>query len=60
MQARVAFEQKNYQKAEGHLLRADRPDLVAKFYKASPASFSLPLLLVQVLILRRQICGRMP
>jgi intraflagellar transport protein 172 len=32
-QARVAFDQKNYQKAEGHLLRADRPDLVAKFYK---------------------------
>ena len=35
MQAKVAFEQKNYQRAEGLLLRADRPDLVAKFYQAS-------------------------
>ena len=35
LQARAAFEQKNYQKAEAHLLRADRPDLVAKFYKVS-------------------------
>ena len=33
MQARSAFEQKHYQKAESHLLRAERPELAAKYYK---------------------------
>ncbi|KAL5460471.1 hypothetical protein EMCRGX_G033922 [Ephydatia muelleri] len=32
-QARAAFDGKNYQKAEAFLLRAERPDLAAKFYK---------------------------
>ena len=29
----MAFDQKDYQKAESYLLRADRPDVVASFYK---------------------------
>ncbi|XP_019854623.1 PREDICTED: intraflagellar transport protein 172 homolog isoform X2 [Amphimedon queenslandica] len=32
-QARVAFQKKDYQKAESYLLRADRPDLVVSQYK---------------------------
>ena len=32
-QARSAFDKKEYHKAEGYLLRADRPDLVVKYYK---------------------------
>ena len=31
-QARSAFERKDFQKAETYLLRAERPDLAAKFY----------------------------
>ena len=34
-QARSAFERKDFQKAETFLLRAERPDLAAKFYKVS-------------------------
>ena len=32
-QARVAFEKKDFQQAETFLLRAERPDLAAKYYK---------------------------
>ncbi|CAH1772611.1 unnamed protein product [Owenia fusiformis] len=32
-QARVAFEAKEYQKAESYLLRAQRPDAAVKYYK---------------------------
>jgi len=32
-QARVAFEKKDFQQAEMFLLRAERPDLAAKYYK---------------------------
>ncbi|XP_076806393.1 intraflagellar transport protein 172 homolog [Clavelina lepadiformis] len=32
-QARVAFEQKEFQQAEAYLLRAQRPDLTVKYYK---------------------------
>ena len=32
-QARLAFEEKNYQKAEGFLLRAQRPELAISLYK---------------------------
>ena len=71
LQARSAFEQKNYQKAESHLLRADRADLAAKFYKASvcPFLFSLPLSVpplpstsvdIYIYIYRRLTCGKMP
>ena len=35
LQARSAFERKDFQKAETYLLRAERPDLAAKFYKVS-------------------------
>ena len=35
LQARSAFERKDFQKAETFLLRAERPDLAAKFYKVS-------------------------
>ena len=34
-QARSAFERKDFQKAETFLLRAERPELAAKFYKVS-------------------------
>ena len=34
-QARFAFEQKDYQKAESFLLRAQRPELAVKYYKVS-------------------------
>ena len=34
-QARFAFEEKEYQKAEAFLLRAQRPELVVKYYKVS-------------------------
>ena len=32
-QARAAFEKKEFHKAEGYLLRAERPDLAVKYYK---------------------------
>ena len=32
-QARAAFERKDFHKAEGYLLRAERPDLAVKYYK---------------------------
>ena len=32
-QAKLAFEEKNYQKAESFLLRANRPELAVKLYK---------------------------
>jgi intraflagellar transport protein 172 len=32
-QARASFEKKDYHKAEGYLLRAERPDLAVKYYK---------------------------
>ena len=32
-QARFAFEEKEYQKAESFLLRAQRPELAVKYYK---------------------------
>lgn len=32
-QARAAFEKKDFHKAEGYLLRAERPDLAVKYYK---------------------------
>lgn len=34
-QARHAFEQKEFQKAESYLLRAQRPELAVKLYKVS-------------------------
>lgn len=34
-QARFAFEQREFQKAEAFLLRAQRPELAIKFYKVS-------------------------
>ena len=37
IQARSAFERKDFQKAETYLLRAERPELAAKFYKVSSA-----------------------
>ena len=35
LQARVAFEGKEFGKAETFLLRAERPELAVKFYKDS-------------------------
>lgn len=35
LQARVAFDKKEYQKAETFLLRAQRPELAARYYKVS-------------------------
>ena len=32
-QAKLAFDEKNYAKAEGFLLRAQRPELAVKLYK---------------------------
>ena len=32
-QARFAFEEKDYQKAESFLLRAQRPELAVKYYR---------------------------
>lgn len=32
-QAKLAFDEKNYQKAESFLLRAQRPELAIKLYK---------------------------
>uniref|UniRef100_A0A8C8SJG0 Intraflagellar transport protein 172 homolog n=1 Tax=Pelusios castaneus TaxID=367368 RepID=A0A8C8SJG0_9SAUR len=43
-QARFAFEQKEFQKAEAFLLRAQRPELAVKYYKA-PLSSCLSLCL---------------
>lgn len=43
IQARAAFDSKNYQKAEAFLLRAERPDLAAKFYKVSDSPSHIPL-----------------
>lgn len=34
-QARFAFEQKEFQRAEAFLLRAQRPELAIKYYKVS-------------------------
>ena len=34
-QARFAFEQREFQKAEAFLLRAQRPELAIKYYKVS-------------------------
>ena len=34
-QAKLAFDEKNYQKAESFLLRAQRPELAVKLYKDS-------------------------
>ena len=33
----MAFEKRDYQKSEGLLLRAQRPELAVKFYKVSDA-----------------------
>lgn len=60
LQARHAFENKDFQKAETYFLRAEKPDLAAKYYKVMlecPAvcgsgSTTPPFY-------RRQICGRM-
>lgn len=35
LQARVAFDKKEFQKAETFLLRAQRPELAARYYKVS-------------------------
>lgn len=35
-QAKFCFEQKDFQKAEAFLLRAQRPDLAVTFYKVTP------------------------
>lgn len=35
MQAKIAFQKKDFQKAETFLLRADRPDIAASFYKVT-------------------------
>ena len=35
-QAKFCFEQKDFQKSEAFLLRAQRPELAVKFYKVSP------------------------
>ncbi len=49
-QAKMAFDEKNYQKAESFLLRAQRPELAVKLYKVSyyifNFSFSLSLSLI--------------
>ena len=37
-QARVAFERKEFQRAETFLLRAQRPELAIKYYKVSNTS----------------------
>lgn len=42
IQARAAFDSKNYQKAEAFLLRAERADLAAKFYKVCPSLSPTP------------------
>lgn len=58
LQARGAFERKDFQKAETYFLRAEKPDLAAKFYKVKNSTPSLakhhPLYTC-----RRQICGLM-
>ena len=40
-QARFAFEEKEFQKAESFLLRAQRPELAIKYYKVSPSDMSI-------------------
>lgn len=57
-QARSAFERKDFQKAETFLLRAERPDLAAKFYKVSQDSCTLSATAVYVLY-RMLTCGQM-
>lgn len=37
-QARFAFDEKEYQKAESYLLRAQRPELAVKYYKVRAAT----------------------
>lgn len=40
-QAQFAFEQREFQKAEAFLLRAQRPELAIKYYKVSAACSSI-------------------
>ena len=42
-QARFAFEEKEFQKAESFLLRAQRPELAVKYYKARPLQLASAL-----------------
>jgi hypothetical protein len=40
-QAKLAFDEKNYQKAESFLLRAHRPELAVKLYKVRILKYRL-------------------
>ena len=40
-QAKMAFDEKNYQKAESFLLRAQRPELAVKLYKVCYSYFKI-------------------
>lgn len=58
LQAKGAFERKDFQKAETYFLRAEKPDLAAKFYKVKLAIFSQSSHCRDSLYTcRRQICG---
>ena len=39
-QARFAFEEKDYQKAESFLLRAQRPELAVKYYRVRASTYA--------------------
>ena len=41
LQARSAFDRKDFQKAEAYLLRAQRADLAANFYKVHSNSSNI-------------------
>lgn len=44
-QARFAFEQREFQKAEAFLLRAQKPELAIKYYKVSVDCGNIPVFL---------------
>ena len=51
-QARFAFEEKEFQKAEAFLLRAQRPELAVKYYKVKVVLNTCGMLLVILVILK--------
>ncbi len=40
-QARVAFEQEDYAKAESYLLRAQKPEIIVKSYRVHNPAFEI-------------------
>ena len=48
-QARFSFEEKEYQKAEAFLLRAQRPELAVKYYKVFTAAIIILMVIITIL-----------